>query len=270
MSNSYYNPVTDSNAWQTNYPWLNPSYSDIEMARSVAPGSRGAVFQTMLTADPRYGMMGPDARNLIQSRLDPLQGRYYMQTLPEYFGGKGAGVGSFRDFLQSPQAASTGDSFRMPDPWGTTTWKEKVGNLVSQGLLPDAAAYEGYADWSSEDQRGARQKFLEAPDYTKPIGAEGTPSRFDLLSDITAGEALSLARGMMGYGGAAGPANRWQDTAFNRQLAALDMASPGILQTPHQLITDLGMRGWNPATIYGSQGYNRPLLPADNTSIPVA
>ena len=242
--------------WNASYPWLNPSFSDIEMIRSEDPGARGKVYQTMLTADPRYSMMGADARNLIQSRLDPLQGRYYMQSLPEYFGGRGAEVGSFRDFLQST-AGGPQEGFAMPDPWGVDTWQSRVGNLVNQGLLPDASAYAGYADMSAEDQRGKRQGFLESSAYTAPIAGEGSPSRFDLLSDITPTEALSLARGMMGYGRAPGPANRWQDTAFNRQLAALDMASPGILQTPHHLITDLAMRGWNPATIYGSPGYTR-------------
>ena len=221
--------------------------------RSREPGTRAATFQTMVTAGPRFQFMGPDARQLFQRRLDPLQGRYFLDAFPAVYGGLGEQQQSFRDYIRGGDFDPTttpGSAWAAPNPWTTQDWTTRVGDLTAKGFLPGTTA--GYSTWTPDERLGARQHFLENKSYGEaPIG--GGPSLRDLMDDMQMTEALAIARGRMGLTGRPGAANRWQDAAFNRALAGLEFETPGILQNPQQLLLDLAMRGWNAGSVYGTQ-----------------
>jgi len=228
-----------------------PDYTDYW--RSREPGTRAATFQTMVTADPRFQFMGPDARQLFQRRLDPLQGRYFLDAFPTAYGGQGQQQQSFRDYIRGGDFSPTttpGTAWAAPNPWTTQDWTSRVADLTTKGFLPGTTA--GYTDMTPDERLGARRQFLEKESYGQvPVG--GGPSLRDLMDDMQMTEALAIARGRMGLTGRPGAANRWQDAAFNRSLAGLEFETPGILQNPQQLLLDLAMRGWNAGSVYGTQ-----------------
>jgi hypothetical protein len=254
VSGTQYQDTPDYTTTYANPPGTTPTTPDYtDYWRSREPGTRAATFQTMVTADPRFQFMGPDARQLFQRRLDPLQGRYFLDAFPTAYGGQGEQQQSFRDYIRGGEFSPTtraGSPWAAPNPWTTQDWTSRVGDLTTRGFLPGATT--GYAGMTPDERLGARRGFLEAESYGQaPTG--GGPSLRDLMDDMQMTEALAIARGRMGLTGRPGAANRWQDAAFNRSLAGLEFETPGILQNPQQMLVDLAMRGWNPGSVYGTQ-----------------